>query len=153
VAFGYLNNTSGCISICDGETVMDSMCWDRHTVSCPAGFNPLEMSAENTPGFIRAKSLDKSSSALADSDAPFSYRLSSRVLRLGGNPLRVFVESESVVQIRLLDSTGRELWRMDAPAQSNTWWNVPLDRLNVGVAYVSFSVGKFENVVGILIRK
>jgi len=150
-SMGYLNNSSGCISVCSGETVIDSVCWDRHTVTCPAGFNPLTMKAENTPGFVRMGSSSKGS-AEAKAGMPFSYRLSSRVLRLGGNPFRVYVESDYQVQIRLLDSAGRDVWRMDAPACSNAWWYVPLNHLTVGVAYVSFSVGKFENLVGILIR-
>lgn len=157
VALGFLNNTAGCISICSGETVVDSVCWDRHTVTCPAGFNPLTMTAENTPGFLRGEITggvggNGRGAGKGNPLTPFAYRFSSRVVRRGGNPLRVYVEGEAQVTIRLLDSAGREQWRREVPSQSNVWWTVPLDGMALGVAYVSLSVGKFENVVGILIR-
>lgn len=158
-SFGYLNNASGCISICYGEIVVDSVCWDKHTVGCPAGFNPMTMAMENTPGFVRADvasgaSLNGNDKCLNESKnaVPFTYKLSSRVVRQNGNPLRVYVESDSPVKVRLLDSTGRERWQKEVPGFSNAWWNVPLADLTVGVAYISLAVGKFENVVGILIR-
>lgn len=169
VALGYLNNTAGCLSVCSGETVIDSVCWDRKTVTCPAGFNPLTMSAENTPGFVRSGGMPnglsdglsgetlgglrgQAPSKTKDLQTPFTYKLSSRVLRLNGNPLRVYVEGDCEVTLRLLDSAGRELHRVLAPANSNVWWNLPLQGASLGVAYVSLSAGKFENVVGVLIR-
>lgn len=146
VSLGYLNNTEGCLSICNGNSVVDSVCWDRHTVSCPSGFNPLTMKAENTPGFI--KPYEKQSKV----DMPFSYKLSSRIFRTTRSPLRVYVEGKANVDVRLLDSAGREQWHITVPSQFNNWVNVPLHGLSVGVAYVSLSAGRFENVVGILIR-
>lgn len=146
VALGYLNNSSGCISICSGEAVVDSVCWDRHMVSCPSGFNPLTMESENTPGFVRSNGTNEKI------QSPFTYKLSSRVVRLGGNSLRVYVESEFQVSLRLLDSAGRERWKADVPPGFNAWRKVSLDGMGLGVAYVSISTGKFENVVGILIR-
>lgn len=144
-SFGYLNNTSGCLSVCQGGTVVDSVCWDKKTVNCPAGFNPMTQKAEYTPGFIRTS---KGNGA----ESPFYFRLSSRILRQGGNPLRVYVEGESSVKIRLLDSAGRERWRENIPPAFNGWMTVPIEGLSIGVSYVSLSAGKFENSVGILVR-
>lgn len=144
-SFGYLNNSAGCLSICNGETVVDSVCWDRHTVTCPSGFNPLTMKTENTPGFVRSTGKDFNSE-------PFEYRISSRVVRQNGNPLRVNIQSEVPVTLRLLDSAGRDVWRQAVPAQSAFWWNVPVKGVPIGVAYISISAGKYEKVVGVLIR-
>lgn len=156
VALGFLNNTAGCLSICNGETVVDSVCWDKHTVTCPDGFNPITGAAENTPGFLRVEKDNFNRSARGGSigkdGTPFTYKLSSRILRLGGNPLRVYVEGSTQVRLKLLDSAGRDQWHVDIPPHSNNWWSVPLQGLSIGVAYVSLSAGKFENVVGILIR-
>lgn len=146
VSMGYLNNNAGSIAICMGETVIDSVVWDKHTVMCPAGFNPLTGRAENTPGF-------QGRSSKKNVDVPFTFKVSSRVLSKGKTPLRVYVESDIAVTLKLLDSAGRAQWKFVAPAHSNSWWNVPLSGLNkVGVAYVSLSAGRFEKLVGILLR-
>lgn len=147
VAMGYLNNTAGNISICFDQQVVDSVSWDKKTVACPSGFNPLSGRGENTPGFQRKQDVGKKLSE------PFTYKLSSRVFRVGGNPLRVYVEGDVPVEIRLLDSAGRSVWHAQAPAGSNRWWDVPLrDLPGLGVAYVSLTAGRFENTVGILLR-
>lgn len=104
------------------------------------------MESENTPGFVRSNGTNEKI------QSPFTYKLSSRVVRLGGNSLRVYVESEFQVSLRLLDSAGRERWKADVPPGFNAWRKVSLDGMGLGVAYVSISTGKFENVVGILIR-
>lgn len=149
VALGYLNNTAGSIAICADETVVDSVSWDKNTVKCPSGFNPQTLRSENTPGFQGVAKSSKEPS----SDFPFEWKLSSRVVRRGGAPLRVYVESEASVQVRLLDSSGRSEWGRLLPARSNAWWVIPLDSLpKVGVAYVELSVGKFEKRIGILLR-
>lgn len=149
VSMGYLNNTAGSLAICAGEAVVDSVSWDKNTVRCPSGFNPQTLRTENTPGF---QGLPKSSRDSL-SDFPFEWKLSSRVVRRGGAPLRVFVESEVSVQVRLLDSAGRSEWSRNLPACSNAWWEIPLERLpKVGVAFVELSSGKFEKRIGILLR-
>jgi hypothetical protein len=74
------------------------------------------------------------------------------VLRAGKTPLRVYVESESPVALRLLDSAGREQWKTTVPAHSNAWVNVELDRVGIGAAYISLAAGKYEKLVGILLR-
>jgi len=67
--------------------------------------------------------------------------------------LRVRVESEFAVSLKLLDSTRREVWSFAVPAASNSWWVVPVaDKLSVGVGYVSLSVGDYASVVGIVVR-
>lgn len=148
-AMGYLNNTAGTLAICKGDTVIDSVAWDKHTVACPAGFNPRTGRAENTPGY--QKTLEHKNSK--NKTAPFAFKLSTRVLRVNKTPLRVFVESEESVVLRLLDSAGREQWKMTVPAHSNSWLNVPLDRLvGIGVAYISLAAGRYEKLVGILLR-
>ena len=155
VSMGYLNNTSGSIAICMGEYVVDSVAWDKSTAACPAGFSPLTGRAENTPGFQgrTGGAARGPGGAGADRAEPFTFKISSRVLRRGGAPLRVLVESESVVTLRLLDSAGREVFRQAVPARSDAWWNVPLDGVrSIGVAYVSMAVGKYEKLVGILLR-
>ena len=145
LSMGYLNNSSGSISVCYGEQVVDSVSWDKSTVACPQGFNPVTGGAEYTPGFQR--------NANSKKDSPFTYKLSSRVIRRDGTPLRVGVESEFPVDLKLLDSAGHVLWKTRIPPQSNMWWGVPLKDLpKTGVAFISFAAGSYENKVGILLR-
>lgn len=151
-AMGYLNNTAGSLAICKGDTVVDSVAWDKRTVTCPAGFNPRTGRAENTPGYQSARDSDRGSLWGGSSQAPFTFKLSTRVLRAGKTPLRVYVESESPVALRLLDSAGREQWKTTVPAHSNAWVNVELDRVGIGAAYISLAAGKYEKLVGILLR-
>lgn len=144
ISLGYLNNTSGSVSICYGDVLLDSVGWDKSTVSCPLGFNPLTGKAEYTPGFQGVTTKNTS---------PFTYKVSSRVVRRGGMPLRVLVESDFPVSMKLLDSTGRVLWRVGVPAGSSTWWTIPLDGLpRTGIAYVSLSSGMFEKRIGFVLR-
>lgn len=148
VSMGFLNNTAGSISVCWGDSVIDSVAWDKSTVECPSGFSPMSGTAENTPGF-----LGKSRREKGESEEPFTYRLSSRVVRRRGAPLRVYVESAYPVQLRLLDSSGHEEWKTSVPPHSNAWWQVPVAQgAGLGVAYVSLSTGRFEKVLGILLR-
>ena len=39
-AMGYLNNTAGSLAICKGDSIIDSVAWDKSIVTCPSGFNP-----------------------------------------------------------------------------------------------------------------
>lgn len=157
-AMGYLNNTAGSIAICKGDSLIDSVAWDKNTVKCPSGFNPQTGHAENTPGF--QKSLERNASYRGNKGAlpqvrtaPFTFKLSTRVVRLNKTPLRVYVESEQTVALKLLDSAGREQWKTDVPPYSNAWVNVPLDYLSgIGVAYIALSSGRYEKLVGILLR-
>ncbi len=143
LSMGYLNNTAGSLAICYGNKTIDRVEWDKSTVACPAGFNPQTRRAENTPGY-QGRQLK---------DTPFSYKLSSRVVSRRGGNLRVYVEGEKEVDLKLLDSSGRKQWRMSVPAMSNTWWTVPLEKLpKTGLAYISLSFGKFEKVVGFVVR-
>ena len=143
---GYLNNVSGLISICKGDFVVDSVSWDKNTVKCPAGFNPLTGRSENTPGF-------QGHSDKKNEQVPFTYKLSSRVVRLRKTPLRVYVESDYPVSLKLLDSAGRPHWKFEVPSRSNAWWSVPLDSMtHIGIVYLSLSLGRFEKMVGILVR-
>ncbi|SHK31900.1 Lamin Tail Domain [Fibrobacter sp. UWOV1] len=162
-AMGYLNNTAGSLVICKGDTVIDSVAWDKGTVTCPSGFNPQTGRAENTPGYQSARDSDpgilwggstnKGEKTQPGSQTPFTFRLSTRVVRANKTPLRVYVESEFPVALRLLDSAGREQWKTTVPANSNVWVNVPLDRLvGIGVAYIALASGRYEQLVGILVR-
>ena len=145
-SIGYLNNTAGSFSLCYGDAVLDSVGWDKFTVSCPSGFNPKTGMAENTPGF-QGRHSEKYG------EEPVVYKLSSRVLRKRGDPLRVKVESDREVMLNLLDSAGQVVWKQKAPAMSNAWWNVPVQEYTgVGAAYVRISAGSFEKVVGIVVR-
>lgn len=148
LSLGYLNNSSGKLDLCYGDVVLDSVSWDKSTVSCPLGFSPITGKAEYTPGFQRsAQSL-----SARQNEIPFMYKLSSRMVRRNGS-LRVYVESENPVELKLLDSAGRVQWTQVAPARSNAWWNVPLNDLpRTGVAFVSLRSGKFENLVGFILR-
>lgn len=149
LSMGYLNNTADTLAICNGENVVDRVFWNKNTVKCPSGFNPQTLRSENTPGFQGVAKSAKTNGG----DFPFEWKLSSRVVRRGGAPLRVYVESDLPVRIRLLDSTGHSEWNHSVSAGTNTWWSVPLDRLpKVGVAYVELSAGKFEKRIGILLR-
>lgn len=148
VSLGYLNNAAGAVAICMGDDVVDSVAWDKTTVACPAGFDPRTGRSENTPGF---QGRHVHSGFVGE--APFTYKISSRVVRRSGAPLRVLVESESPVGVRLLDSAGREVYRRTVPAQSSAWWEIPLTALpHVGIAYVELSVGRYEKMLGILLR-
>ena len=152
-AMGYLNNTAGSLAICKGDSVIDSVAWDKSTVTCPSGFNPRTGRAENTPGF--QKTLDSRGSHGAGTEsrnAPFTFKLSTRVVRLNKTPLRVYVESEQSVELKLLDSAGREQWKTVVSPYSNAWLNIPLQYLGIGVAYISLSSGRYEKLVGFLLR-
>ena len=152
-AMGYLNNTAGSLAICKGDSVIDSVAWDKSTVTCPAGFNPRTGRAENTPGF--QKTLDSRGShgsGTGSRNAPFTFKLSTRVVRLNKTPLRVYVESEQSVELKLLDSAGREQWKTVVSPYSNAWLNIPLQYLGIGVAYISLSSGRYEKLVGFLLR-
>lgn len=162
-AMGYLNNTAGALAICKGDTVIDSIVWDKSTVACPFGFNPRTGRAENTPGYQSARDLDRNILLSGSADkgektqpgnqAPFTFRLSTRLVRANKTPFRVYVESEFPVALRLLDSAGREQWKTTVPAHSNAWVHVPLDRLvGIGVAYIALTSGRYEQLVGFLVR-
>ena len=158
-AMGYLNNTAGSLAICKGDTVIDSVAWDKSTVACPSGFNPQTGRAENTPGYqgrvdlYKGRSADKGEKTQPGNQAPFTFRLSTRLVRVNKTPLRVLVEGDLPVALRLLDSAGREQWKTTVPAHSNAWVNVPLDRLpGIGVVYIALASGRYEQLVGILVR-
>ena len=145
VSMGYLNNTGGSLSLCFDSQVVDSVSWDKSTATCPDGFSPLGGSRENSPGFV--------SKTGAKTEEPFSLTLSSRVVRAKGQPLRVRVDADDDVVIRLLDSASREVWKGIAPANSSVWHEIPVkDRCRKGVNYVSARLGDFEKVVGIVFR-
>jgi len=145
VPMGFLNNVSGSISICLDSVAVDSAAWNKNTVACPSGFSPLYGRAEYTPGFQRVNA----NSVLEE---PFTYKLSSRVVRRRA-ALRVSVVSDSELHLRLLDSAGHGVWNARIPPQSTSWYAVPAgDYCGVGVCYVSMSVGTFEKVVGIVVR-
>ena len=155
-AMGYLNNTAGSIAICKGDSVIDSVAWDKKTVACPSGFNPRTLRAENTPGFQSASEVEMPSyrgNSKQESMVPFTFKLSTRVVRLNKTPLRVYVEAEVPVSLKLLDSAGREQWKMEVPPYTNAWLNVPLQHLSgIGVVYISLSSGRYEKLVGLLVR-
>ncbi len=156
-AMGYLNNTAGSLAICKGDSVIDSVAWDKKTVACPLGFNPRTLRAENTPGFQSVHEKQDATghrgSSQGEPVAPFTFKLSTRVVRLNKTPLRVYVESELPVTLKLLDSVGREQWKMVVPPYTNAWLNVPLQHLSdIGVAYIALSSGRYEKLVGLLVR-
>ena len=159
VPLGFLNNVEGLLRLCFRNDVVDSVHWDKSTVECPSGFNPLTGHREFTPGFQKksvgaSRSSSKSSPQNRGSvDVPFLYKLSSRVVSKKGAPLRVRVESEFDVQISLLDSAGHRVWRTVVSSQSFEWLKIPVQEyLGIGVGYVSLTAGEYENVVGILVR-
>jgi len=132
------------------DAVIDSVSWDKGTVACPSGFNPLTGRREFTPGYQKKNVMARRT---LTQSAPFSYKLSSRVVSKKGSPLRVLVESEYDVVLSLLDSAGRRVWKTVASANSNEWLKIPAqENLGIGVGFVSLSVGEFEDVVGILVR-
>ena len=152
VSLGFLNNTEGMLRLCYRDSVIDSVYWKKGTVSCPSGFNPLSMRREFTPGYLSKNA--RNVSLVGDAaKTPVEYKLSSRVVSKKGAPLRVFVESEHNVTLSLLDSAGRRVWKSVVSAMSNEWVKVPVQEyLGIGAAYVSLSVGEYEDVVGILVR-
>lgn len=157
-AMGYLNNTAGTIAICKGDSVIDSVAWDKNTVKCPSGFNPQTLRAENTPGYqgrtgSHGGFADQGVKTQPGNQAPFTFKLSTRVVRVNKTPLRILVESDLPVALRLLDSAGRELWKTEVPSHSNAWLNVPLHSLSgIGIAYIALSSGRYEKLVGFLLR-
>lgn len=152
VSLGFLNNTEGMLRLCYRDCVIDSVYWKKGTVSCPSGFNPLSMRREFTPGYLSKNA--RNVSLVGDAaKTPVEYKLSSRVVSKKGAPLRVLVESEYNVTLSLLDSAGRRVWKSVVSALSNEWVKVPVQEyLGIGAAYVSLSVGEYEDVVGILVR-
>lgn len=152
VSLGFLNNTEGMLRLCYRDSVIDSVYWKKGTVSCPSGFNPLSMRREFTPGYLSKNARNVSLVGNA-AKTPVEYKLSSRVVSKKGAPLRVLVESEYNVTLSLLDSAGRRVWKSVVSAMSNEWVKVPVQEyLGIGAAYVSLSVGEYEDVVGILVR-
>ena len=160
VSLGFLNNVEGTLRLCFRNDVVDSVVWKKGEVACPSGFNPLTGRREFTPGY-QSKNTKKVGAATATNavssqdllNAPFTYKLSSRVISKRGKPLRVRVESENDVTVSLLDSAGRRVWKSVVSAMSNGWVNVPVQvYLGIGVGFVAFSAGEYENVVGILVR-
>lgn len=152
VSLGFLNNTEGMLRLCYRDSVIDSVYWKKGTVSCPSGFNPLSMRREFTPGYLSKNARNVSLVGNA-AKTPVEYKLSSRVVSKKGAPLRVLVESEHNVTLSLLDSAGRRVWKSVVSAMSNEWVKVPVQEyLGIGAAYVSLSVGEYEDVVGILVR-
>lgn len=165
VSLGFLNNTEGMLRLCFRDETIDSVYWNKGTVSCPSGFNPLSMRREFTPGYlphgsqVYARNVSQTGGAnqvatsLVAAKAPVVYKLSSRVVSKKGSPLRVRVESEHNVVLSLLDSAGRRVWMSVVSAMSNEWVKVPVqENLGIGAAFVSLSVGEYEDVVGILVR-
>jgi len=152
VSLGFLNNTEGMLRLCYRDSVIDSVYWKKGTVSCPSGFNSLSMRREFTPGYLSKNA--RNVSLVGDAaKTPVEYKLSSRVVSKKGAPLRVLVESEYNVTLSLLDSAGRRVWKSVVSALSNEWVKVPVQEyLGIGAAYVSLSVGEYEDVVGILVR-
>ena len=168
VSLGYLNNVEGSLRLCFRNDVIDSVYWNKGTVACPSGFNPLTGKREFTPGYQKKMgkgsefgnamgSASGGAAVNASENAPgkalFTYKLSSRVGSKKGAALRIRVESENDVTLALLDSAGRRVWKSVVSAMSNEWVNVPAQEyLGIGVGYVALSVGEYENVVGILVR-
>lgn len=161
VALGFLNNVEGSLRLCYGNEVVDSVFWNKGTVSCPSGFNPLTGRRDFTPGYqqksavgVASRGQTKASSRIHSMNpAPFEYKLSSRVVSKKGAALRVRVESEHDVTLALLDSAGRRVWKSVVSAMSNEWVKVPAQEyLGIGVGFISLSVGEFEDVVGIIVR-
>ena len=156
VSLGFLNNNEGTLRLCFRDNVIDSVYWNKGTVSCPSGFNPLSMRREFTPGYLPKNARNMSLAGDANqgaAKAPVEYKLSSRVISKKGSPLRVRVESEHNVTLSLLDSAGRCVWKSVVSAMSYEWVKVPAQEyLGVGAAFVSLSVGEYEDVVGILVR-
>ena len=168
VSLGYLNNVEGSLRLCFRNDVIDSVCWNKGTVACPSGFNPLTGKREFTPGYQKKMgkgsefgnamgSASGGAAVNASENAPgkalFTYKLSSRVVSKKGAALRIRVESENDVTLALLDSAGRRVWKSVVSAMSNEWVKVPAQEyLGIGVGYVALSVGEYENVVGILVR-
>ena len=161
VSLGFLNNNEGALRLCFRDRNIDSVSWNKSTVACPSGFNPLSGRREFTPGFLPKSARNVSRAGGVNQDAfnrdaaktPVEYKLSSRVISTKGSPLRVRVESEQDVVLSLLDSAGRRVWKSVVPAMANEWVKVPAQEyLGIGAGFVSLSVGDFENVVGILVR-
>ena len=156
VSLGFLNNNEGTLRLCFRDNVIDSVYWNKGTVSCPSGFNPLSMRREFTPGYLPKNARNVSLAGDANqgaAKAPVEYKLSSRVISKKGSPLRVRVESEHNVTLSLLDSAGRCVWKSVVSAMSYEWVKVPVQEyLGVGAAFVSLSVGEYVDVVGILVR-
>lgn len=144
--FGYLNNTNGFLLLAVDSAVVDSVFWDKGTAKCPAGFNPHTNVVENTPGF-------QGQASQKVLDTPVRYTLSTRVVRKKGGALRIRVESESAVSLKLLDSARQQVWSMVVPSESSLWWEVPArEKIAVGVGYVSLSVGEYASVAGFVVR-
>ena len=106
VALGFLNNVEGSLRLCFRNDVVDSVYWNKGTVACPSGFNPLTNRREFTPGFLpqnarnalSAKGVslgvsqnpsqgtlrgkdESAKDAFTEGTVPFMYKLSSRKIK------------------------------------------------------------------------
>jgi hypothetical protein len=155
VSLGFLNNTEGFLRLCYNSSVLDSVFWNKNTVACPSGFNPITLRRDFSPGYLprNVRVSGRMSANRESSDRFFEYKLSSRVVARKGAPLRIRVESEHDVVVALLDSAGRRVWKTVVSAMTYEWVKVPAQEyLGIGAGFVSLSVGEYEDVVGILVR-
>ena len=73
VSLGFLNNNEGALRLCFRDRNIDSVSWNKSTVACPSGFNPLSGRREFTPGFLPKSARNVSRAGGVNQDA-FNFR-------------------------------------------------------------------------------
>ena len=69
VSLGFLNNNEGALRLCFRDRNIDSVSWNKSTVACPSGFNPLSGRREFTPGFLPKSARNVSRAGGVNQDA------------------------------------------------------------------------------------
>lgn len=149
---GYLKNAGDSLFLTFKNAVLDLAFWNKETgVNCPNGFNPSTGRIENTPGFQGKKVSSKSDA----SSTPFTFKLNTRVVSksIDENSLRALVEGEGEVLVELLSAKGTLLWETKRKALNNNWISIPLKNKGfLGPNFVRFSAGRYEKLVGVVLR-
>lgn len=154
--FGYLKNSADTLLLCLKNVKLDSVAWGKpagFVPACPDGFGARTRRAENSPGFQTPASLNAAHAATGE--LPFVPKWNSRVVsRSGGVPLMVSAVSEVPVRVELLSGSGILLWHSDLKAgEGDAWVEVPLASKGVlGPNFLRFSEGRYEKLVGVILR-
>lgn len=148
---GFLKNSSDTLFLTYKNDVLDSVIWNKElNIDCPNGFNPKTKRMENTPGF-QGRVLKNSQL----NSSPFSFKINTRIVSksLEESSLRILIESEGDVLIELLSGQGNLLWQIKNKALNQNWIQIPIkERGFLGPNFIRISVGRYEKMVGVVLR-
>jgi hypothetical protein len=148
---GYLKNASDTLFLTYKNDVLDSVIWNKElNMDCPYGFNPKTKKMENTPGF-QGRVLKNSQF----NSPPFTFKINTRIVSktLEESSLRILIESEGDVLIELLSGQGNLLWQIKNKALNQNWIQIPIKEKGfLGPNFIRISVGRYEKMVGVVLR-